>query len=148
MELYECRYIIDTFEALEAVMHSCFGTVLEDRYYNDIMAFARSFFLLMKYVNELNSLKNPEKPICCNVTPKIHAVFVHIKQYLDRQKEKNELEFGLGFYSAQPSETIHYDFDKFWVGSSFKRDLIHDDYPKNAKNAVTVYSSKHVGFSN
>ena len=44
-------------------------------------------------------------------------------------------------------ESMHSDFDDHWTDKAFKREMIHDDYAKNAKNAVVTYTSLHIGGS-
>ena len=49
-----------------------------------------------------------------SVTPKFHAVFVHVSQFLERHKTLNK---GLGYWSEQSSESVHQDFKNLWIDS-------------------------------
>ena len=96
--LGRCEIIVEVFKKFENVVQSCFGNVLYPRYANDIREFAGAFFNLMNFCEELST---PENRIKLNVIPKLHIIFLHIIQFLEIQKEKHNVEFGLGFYSAQ-----------------------------------------------
>ena len=98
--LEQCQPWLDAFEALQNLIKSCFGMELLPRYVNDIRAFADAFFNLMNYCNGLNH--DELNHITLNVIPKVHAIFVHIKQFIELQKETHNFDFGLGFYTEQP----------------------------------------------
>ena len=94
---------VKCLENLHAVFESCIGMVQYPRYPNDIKVFAHSFFQLKEHANQINVLKGltGEQKIHVSVTLKTHDIFVHVKQYLEYQKETNNVEFGMGFYSEQ-----------------------------------------------
>ena len=96
--LGRCKPILDVFEKFKNVVQSCFGNVLYPRYANDIREFAGAFFNLINFCDELST---PENRIKVNVIPKIHIIFLHIIHFIEQQKENHNVEFGLGFYSAQ-----------------------------------------------
>ena len=98
-----CEPFVKCFEALHAVVESCMGMVQYPRYPSDIRAFAKCFFEARDHAGQINTLKNlvgPQK-IHVSVTLKTHEIFVHTRQYLENQKDKNDVEFGSGFYSEQ-----------------------------------------------
>ena len=90
-------------------------------------------------------ISTPEKPINLNVIPKLHALFVHIKQFIKDKKETHNVEFGLGFYSEQSFESIHHVVNVKWAGGGFKRPMNHPDYSQNLENCVVTISSENVG---
>ena len=96
-----CEPFVVCFDKFYDVFQSCLGMVQYPRYPGDIRAFANSFFLVKEHANQINTLKNPPKKIHVSVTLKTHDIFVHVKQYLEGQKERNNVEFGLAFYSEQ-----------------------------------------------
>ena len=98
-----CEPFVKCFESLHAVMESCIGMVQYPRYPSDIRAFAKCFFEAREHAVQINTLKNLSgaQKIHVSVTYKTHEIFVHIRQYLENQKEKNNVEFGLGFSSEQ-----------------------------------------------
>ena len=102
--MFPCKFVVDVFDAFHAMVRSCFGNVwYQERYENDIKAFARSFFILKQNCDDITHLKNPKKPIKLSATPKVHGTLVHIRQYLIRRKELHGIEFGLGCFSEQTS---------------------------------------------
>ena len=100
-----CEPIVKCFDSLHAVVRSCLGMVQYPRYPNDIKDFAASFFALKEHAEQINFLKKPIPKIHVSVTLKNHDIFIHVKQYLEMQKQKNNVEFGLGFYSEQRYES-------------------------------------------
>ena len=75
-----------------------------------------------------------------SVTPKIHALLVHVPQFLEKYRH---LGFGLGFYSEQASEAVHCDFDSLWTGNKYKRSMSHDEYTRQLFKTVVTYNSRH-----
>ena len=98
----KCEPLFETFEFLHMVVKSCFGKILYPRYYDDIKRFAVSYFKLREYCQTLN--------ISLNVTYKVHGIFVHIRQYLNYQKEVNNIEVGLGFFRYKSSQILGFHF--------------------------------------
>ena len=91
--LGQCKPIMNAFDSLYNMVRSCFGIVLYPRYTDDIRAFADSIYNLIILCDNHN--------IKQNIIPKFHAIFVHIKQFIELKKETHNLEFGIGFYSEQ-----------------------------------------------
>ena len=97
-----CKPFLDVFETFKAVVQSCFGNILfENRYKDDIMRFAVSFFKLIDFFETENQSRNIVEKLKLNVRPKVHVVFVHIVQFFEHQKSRGFANFGLGFYSEQ-----------------------------------------------
>ena len=94
----QCKPITNAFDRLYDMIQSCCGMVLYPRYVSDIRHFADSIFALMHFCEMIST---PELPIKLNVIPKLHAIFTHIKQFIEYQKEVHNVEFGLAFYSEQ-----------------------------------------------
>ena len=93
-----CEPIMDVFKAFQRVVNSCFGVVLyASRYKDDIRFFAMKYAALMEYCRQKTSA---EKPIKLNVIPKVHAIIIHIIQFIEYQKTQN-MDFGIGFHSEQ-----------------------------------------------
>ena len=115
--------VLLTLEQFNNVVKSCFGRDLKKDFMVHIENFADSFLALGK-----------------NVTPKVHAVFVHVPQFLQRHRY---LQRGLGYWSEQASESVHSDFDSLWVLSSYKRSIFLKDYNSQLLKCVVAYNSRH-----
>ncbi len=70
------------------------------------------------------------------VTPKIHVICSHVKEFCDRKGH------GLELYSEQASESVHHDFQKTW--ERFKVPEGHDSLEPWLLRAVTEYNSFHL----
>jgi hypothetical protein len=111
---------IETLRKFDAVVHACFGNTLQQNYCELIEEFKAS------YLNLPNT----------SVTPKAHAVFFHVTQFIDRHNHS------LGIFSEQATESLHHNFSLHW--QRFKRPAIHPDYPRNLRNCLIEYNSKHL----
>ena len=69
---------------------------------------------------------------------------MHVSQFLDRMRAIG-LNFGLAYYSEEVGETVHFDYDTYWVGKKYKRDLNHKDYATNWSKCQVHYASDHEG---
>ena len=137
---------LEAFEAFNLVRESCFGQYLDDKYKGYIRNFGWKYFYLSE--NKLAS-----------ITPKVHAVCVHVEQFLERQKRAESLDCalgsvpaaqrGLGYWSEQASESVHSNFNQLWEGGKYKRKLILDDpekleeYAKQFFKCLTTYNARH-----
>lgn len=110
---------IAAFQDFASVVESCYGKHLSDNYEDAIKRFQHSYA-------KLN----------VRITPKIHAVFYHIKDFCASHR------LGLAHWSEQAIESIHADFKKTWaryaVGCKNQR------YGEQLLNAVKDYASKHL----
>ena len=66
----------------------------------------------------------------------------HVIQFLNR-KHKEYPGKGLGFFSEQASESVHYDWDNLWTGHKYKRSFEHKDYDSQLKKCGVAYNSRH-----
>ena len=115
--------IIDAFIAFNMIRQTCFATLRTRDYQTHINKFAEIFLKLG-----------------LSVTPKVHAVLVHVSQFLQRQIYSDK---GLGHWSEQASETVHSNFQSLYVGSSHKRAITHKDYGNELYKCVVSYNSRH-----
>ena len=71
------------------------------------------------------------------ITPKVHAVLVHIVEFC------SEYQTGLGVWSEQASEAVHFDFE----ASTWQRYKVADCNPRYSQQllrAVQDYAAKHL----
>ena len=115
----QCLKYVNAFSSFKNVVHDCFGSALNAHYMRSIDKF-KTYYL------DLN----------ISVTPKVHAVFYHIIDYCSEHKR------GLGFYSEQAMESVHFDFLSTW--SRYKVSPNHAEYDKQLLKAVCAYNSNHV----
>ena len=114
---------LDALRAFNEVVAACFKVTLQPDFQAKIKAFEACYLKLD-----------------LSVTPKVHAVCVHVPQFLQRNGEGKK---GLGYWSEQASESVHRDWDKLWVDSSYKRALSHKDYQKKLLACAIRYNSRH-----
>ena len=126
-ELSLIEPILEAMECLDSVRVSCFGQSLDPDFKLKIRKLADLWLKLG-----------------ISVTPKCHVLFVHVAQFLDFQNNGCTELRGLGYWSEQASESVHSDFEKLWVGSSYKRKKHHEDYEKFALKCIVTYASRHV----
>ena len=112
--------IVEALRKFDAVVKSCFGSELHNNFSEKIQEFRDSYLAIPN----------------ASVTPKIHAVFHHIKDFVDRQMSP------LGIYSEQAVEAAHQDFSPQW--QRFKRIPSNPDYAENLTSCLVDYNSKHL----
>lgn len=110
---------VHAFRDFNAVVESCFGKHLDINFRSVIDCFIKSFIATG-----------------ISVTPKVHAVFFHVKEFCEQHGT------GLGNYSEQASESVHHDFSKIW--GNFKLDINNISYSKNLLRSVCKYNSLHL----
>ena len=103
----------------DQVRRSCFGQTLYEDYDQAIRDFKDSF-------TELN----------IPVTPKLHALFVHVRQFCSKQN------LSLGPFSEQSSESVHADFKAIW--KHFSVDTNHPNFGRHLLSAILKYNSMHI----
>ena len=116
------KCIVLAFEAADEVKTACFGQVVMPNYQDKIKSFRIAYMKLG-----------------ITVTPKVHALLVHVHQFLESKKGQ-----GLGVWSDQASESVHQNFSALWVNSCYKRDLVHSKYASQLLNCVVTYNSRHI----
>ena len=82
-----------------------------------------------------------------NVINKAHSLWVHVPQFLDGLAKKNMGDLGMGVFSTQSSESVHFDFNSnYWEGGRrFKLSMDHENYSQNFFNCNVVFDSEHEG---
>ena len=111
---------IETFQAFNEVITSCYGTDLSPGYKQMIKNFRICY-----------------RRLKMNVTPKVHAVFFHVEEYCEM------VGMGLGPWSEPAAESLHTYFDKIWARYKV-RDTDNDKYGKRLFDAVVAYNSPHL----
>lgn len=114
-----CLKFADTFEKFNEVVESCFSLTLDYNFAISIKNFRDSFL-------KLN----------ISVTTKIHTIFFHVEQFCQHYG------IGLGFFSEQAFESVHYDFCQ--TRNDFKVDSKNKNYSSKLLRCVCVYNCKHL----
>ena len=117
---FEIQPFVQAFRDFKKVVHACFGQELDQDFASMIGQFKASCSAL---------------PI--STTPKLHIIFCHISEFIQRN------ERALGIFSEQALESAHSDFQSFWE-TRFKRQMPHPDYPDQLLKSVVEYNSKHI----
>ena len=117
---FQAQPWIHAFRLFKQVVHSCFGMVLEKNFEEKISSFKSAC---------------TELPI--SITPKLHILFHHVKQFIDLEN------LPLGIFSEQASESVHHHFGTHW-SQRYKRDMMQPDYEAHLLQAVIDYNSKHI----
>ncbi|XP_065668590.1 uncharacterized protein LOC136088569 [Hydra vulgaris] len=115
---YQAQGFIETFCNFRDVVSSCFGKSLEGDLKEKIEKFKDSFLSL---------------PV--TVTPKAHAVFYHISEFIDRHGS------ALGLFSEQATKAKHSKFKTHW--QRFKQSPSHPEYGTQLLHRVVEFNSKH-----
>nr|XP_012558535.2 uncharacterized protein LOC105845381 [Hydra vulgaris] len=116
---YAAIPFIDAFRKFNAVVSGCFGCNLNPNYPQIIEAFRVSYLALQNV----------------SVTPKVHAVFFHVKDFIDRYGQ------ALGLYSEQATEAMHHNFQIHW--QRYKRPNHHPEYSKKLQCCIVDFNTKH-----
>lgn len=114
-----CLPYIKALDDFRLVVKSCFGEVLDPNFSNHIENFQESYM-----------------DLGISITPKIHAIFYHVKDFCTEQQTS------LGFFSEQAMESVHFDFKRVWAKYELK--LHHSDYPRQLLRAVCEYNGLHL----
>ena len=118
--------ILKAMETLEAVKHCCFGQDLDPRFEKEIQLLGKLWLR-----------------IGMSVTPKAHALFVHVSQFLHFKNPQTGPKRGLGYWSEQASESVHHDFERHWQ-QGYKRPLDSPDYDLKALQCISTYAARHI----
>ena len=110
---------VKALKDFDQVRRSCFGQTLHDDFLLAIGDFQRSYM-------DLN----------IPITPKLHAIFVHVKQFCSKHN------LSLGPYSEQSSESVHADFKSVW--KHFSVDINHPNFGNQLLLAVLKYNGMHM----
>ena len=117
---YKVEKYCKAFNAFNEVVESCYGDELKDDYALKIKKFAAAY-----------------QDLRINITPKIHVVVYHIKEFCSLTKR------GMAPWSEQTVETLHSDFNNLWEQCQVKNvdNPIYGDF---LLRAVQRYNGKHV----
>ena len=110
----------NAFNAFNDVVISCYGDELKEDYISKINTFALAY-----------------QDLRINITPKIHAVVYHIKEFCSLTKR------GLAPWSEQTGESLHSDFNQTWEKIKVKN-IDNPIYGEYLLRAVQRYNGKHV----
>lgn len=110
---------VKVFEDFKSVVTACFGNDLHSNYKEKIATFRRSYI-------DLN----------VSITPKVHAVLFHIEDFCELNQT------GLGFYSEQAMEAVHFDFNSMW--QRYKVPCENPEYCTMLQRALCAYNSLHM----
>lgn len=114
-----CLKYVKVFENFRDVVNACFGKTLDEKFKMKIAAFKESFLALD-----------------IRVTPKVHAVFFHVSEFCEPKLK------GLGFFSEQATEAVHFDFNRVW--SKYKVPSGNSEYLNKLLHAICEYNGLHV----
>lgn len=112
--------IVSAFKSLDNVVTSCFGKHLDANYSQHIEKFKDDLIVLN-----------------VTISPKLHTIIHHVPEFCGTKNES------LGRYSEQISETLHADFESFWLNYKVKN-LLNPKYVDQLLAAVRAYNGRHL----
>ena len=112
---------MDNIETLDKILKSKFEVVPDElkmlmRVMKTLNNVKKTWFGLslgISYKNHINAYKEAYMALNKKVSPKVHAVVIHVPAFLESMADKYPGK-GLGFWSEQASESVHYDFKQFY----------------------------------
>ena len=110
---------IQALSDFKEVVVACFGNDLDPDFESKISNFKRIYTSLQ-----------------VSITPKVHAVFYHVPQFIKIKK------LSLGLFSEQATEALHSNFKPHWA--RYKRELSNPEYSNQLLKCVVDYNSKKV----
>ena len=110
-------------QCLSKVVSGCYGKLVDTSYKKYIRDFSISF-----------------EALNISETPSIHAVKTHILDFFERNGTDN----GLGIYSEQASESVHYDWEASVWDQGYKVAESHPSNPSNLMRATAKYNFRHL----
>ena len=132
-----CRKLLKSVDVLQKLCpESCRNFVLAFRALNDVVDASFSKELHPDYLEKIDTFKKTFELLGINITPKIHAIFFHIKDFCDRHGK------GLGCWSEQAFESVHSDFRHSWM--KYKVPEQHEKFSEQLLRAVMEYNSRHL----
>lgn len=114
-----CLKFVKVLDDFHLVVKACFGKLLYPNFKKNIRDFKRSYL-----------------DLGVSVTPKVHAVFYHVEDFCSKNQK------GLGGYSEQAMESVHFDFNIIW--NKYKVHNNHPEYERHLLNAVCEFNGLHV----
>ena len=103
---------------LRSVIPSCFGSEVSPDYNVHIESFKESYM-----------------DLGISITPTVHTLFKHVKQWYDRHGTSH----GLGYFGEQATETAHTDWMKVWLKGYKLADSL-PNYGNNLLGGVAKYN--------
>ena len=116
--------LLQSLRAFRKVQEACFGQYLQEGYEQHIEVFSRVY----------NALEN------MTITPKIHIVEHHLVDFF---REMEDSKHGLGWYSEQAFEAMHYDMLQEWERVKIS-DHNHPDFGAKLLKFVLGYNARHL----
>ena len=89
--------------------------------------------------NQIAEFSRVYRSLEISVTPKVHIIERHIKDFYDIHGE----EHGLGFWSEQPFEEMHHEKKVLWNKGKIK-DISKEEYGKRLIDFISAFNSKHI----
>lgn len=116
----ECLKFVQAFVDFELVVQACFSIQLKH-----------------DYVDRISKFKASYEDLAIPITPKVHAVLFHIQDFCMKK------EVGLGYYSEQSMESVHYDFKKTW-DNKYCIQSNNPNYMEHIKKTLCEFNSLHI----
>ena len=110
---------VETLKAFKRVVDSSFGRVLSDTFQTDIT----NFSLCLRDLSSLDLL---------SITPKMHIVVHHVREWCERTGE------GLGLHSEQAGEAAHHCFKASWA--KFQCTKTNPEYEERLRRAFLYFN--------
>lgn len=100
---------------------------------NDVVHYCFGIDLIPEFQSKIEIFKQTYRSLNLKETPKAHALFSHVPQFLS---SKNK---GLGWYGEHGFESVHAKFKNHF--SNFKRAEGHPEYEEKLLEAVKSFNS-------
>lgn len=129
-----CKTLLNKVDALRSACS--IGGLKFVRTLDDFAMVVKAFFgnsLDPLFQTYINNFKQSYLDLGISVTPKVHAVFYHVEEFCSKQQS------GLGFYSEQAMESVHFEFKK--VRDKYKVKESHPKYSTHLLKAVCEFNS-------
>ena len=118
--------LLGSLRSFRKVQAACFGQVLQEGFEDSITDFSKVYRSL-----DMESM---------TITPKIHIVEHHLVDFFN---EIGDIEHGLGWYSEQGFEAMHYDMMQEWKRVQIC-DPNHPEFGKRLLDFVIAYVARHI----
>lgn len=132
-----CKILLKKVDLLQSICElGCLKYVEVLRNFNKVVDDCFKVKLNPAFLDSIEKFKISYLNLNISVTPKIHAVFHHVKEFCIEKKK------GLGYYSEQAMESVHFDFNRIWSKYAVAED--HPDFDKRLLRAITEYNCSHI----
>lgn len=119
--------LLESLRSFQKVQETCFGQFLKEGYESSISEFSRVYKAL-----------DMEK---MTITPKIHIIEHHLVDFFNEVGGTEQ--HGLGWYSEQGFEAMHYDMMQEWKRVQIC-DPGHPDFGKKLLDFIVAYNARHI----